>query len=73
MTIFSAGAPNTQGCARALNNLSEAVEQAIRSAGRGYRFAPNSYTAEALSDAMALRSLMVLLAARVAALAEDDR
>jgi hypothetical protein len=73
MNLFSASAPNTQGCARALNNLSEAVEQAIRSAGHAYRFAPNSYTAEALSDAMALRSLMALLAARVAAFADDDQ
>jgi len=53
--------------------LSEAVEQAIRSAGHGYRFAPNSYTAEALSDAMALRSLTMLLSGRVAAIAEDDQ
>jgi hypothetical protein len=51
--------------------LSEAVERAIRSAGDGYRFAPNSYTAEALSDAVALRSLMALLTERVAAIAED--
>jgi hypothetical protein len=73
MRIFSVSAPNTQGCARALNNLSEAIEQAIRSAGHCYRFAPNSYTAATLSDAMALRSLTALLAARVAAIAEDDQ
>jgi hypothetical protein len=73
MRTFSANAPNTQACTRALNNLSEAIERAIRSAGYGYRFAPNSYTFEALSNAMALRSLMVLLAARVAAIAEDDQ
>jgi hypothetical protein len=73
MKIFSASAPNTQGCARALNNLSEAVEQAIGSAGRGYRFSPNSYTAEALSDAVALRSLLALLSGRVAAFADDDQ
>jgi hypothetical protein len=60
------------GCVRAFNNSREAVEQVIRSAGQAYKFAPNSYTAEALADAMALRSLMVLLAARIAAFAEDD-
>jgi hypothetical protein len=70
MRIFSVSAPNIQGCARALNNLSEAVEQAIKSAGVAYRFAPNSYTAEALSDVVALHSLMSLLAERVAAMAE---
>jgi hypothetical protein len=69
MKTFSVSA-NPQGCARALNNLSEAIEQAIRSAGHGYGFAPNSYTAEALSDAVALRSLVMLLAERVAAMAE---
>jgi hypothetical protein len=52
-------------------NLSEAIEQAIKSAGHGYRFAPNSYTAEALSDVVALQSLMSLLAERVAAIQED--
>jgi hypothetical protein len=44
----------------ALNSLSEGVEVAIRSAGDAYRFTPNSYTAGALSDAVALRSLMAL-------------
>jgi hypothetical protein len=71
MKTFSVSAPNTQGYARALNNLNEAVEQAIKSAGVAYRFGPNSYTAEALSDVVALQSLMSLLAERVAAIAED--
>jgi hypothetical protein len=57
----------------ALNGLSEGVEVAIRSAGDAYRFTPNSYTAEALSDAVALRSLMALVAGRVAAIAEDGQ
>jgi hypothetical protein len=73
MKISSASVPNTQGCARVLNSLSKAVEEAIRSAGHAYRFAPNSHTAEALSDAVALQSLMALLAARVAAIADDDQ
>lgn len=71
MKTFSVSAPNTQGCGRALYNLSEAVEQAIKSAGVAYRFASNSYTAEALSDVVALQSLMSLLAERVAGIAED--
>jgi hypothetical protein len=72
MNIFSARAPDKQRCARALNNLNKAVEQAIRSTGHAYKFAPNSYTVGALGDAMALGSHMALLAGRTAAIAEDD-
>jgi hypothetical protein len=80
MTASSTSPPRAQdrdGASRlvrvALNGLSEGVEVAISSAGDAYRFTPNSYTAGALSDAVALRSLMALVAGRVTAIAEGSQ
>jgi hypothetical protein len=54
---------SSRDCSRALKNLRDAVERAITSTGQAYKYAPNSYTAEALCDVVALRSLTTPIAA----------
>jgi hypothetical protein len=57
----------------ALNSLSKGVEVAIKSASDAYRFAPNSFTAYTLRDAVGLRSLLALVAGRVSTIADDGQ
>jgi hypothetical protein len=40
------------------NRLAQAVDKAVASTGLAYEFAPSSYTAEALSDAVAVQTLL---------------
>jgi hypothetical protein len=74
MKASSASAPITQDTskqARAarhdVHHLNEAVEQAIRSASAAYQFVANGYTFDAMNDAMALRNLVAVVAAHIAA------
>jgi len=59
----SGPAPSTPPLHRAIRRqVAEAVEQAVASAQTAYRFDPGSYTAQALSDPLAVRERLQWLA-----------
>jgi len=58
----SGPAPSTQLHRAIRRQVAEAVEQAVASAQTAYRFDPGSYTAQALSDALAVRERLQWLA-----------
>ena len=55
-------APHAQLKTGIRRQLAEAVEKAVASAQTAYRFDPGSYTAQALSDALAVRERLQWLA-----------
>jgi hypothetical protein len=73
-TVGDAMKMRKRAARHAVNHLTRAIGQAIRSAGLAYQFSSNSYTAEALADVHALRNLMEIVAEHVAvAFAEDEQ
>jgi hypothetical protein len=61
--------PPTQDAAARhdIHHLNAAIDRAIRSASIAYKFTANSFTFDAMNDAMALRKLVAIVAAHIAA------